>query len=90
MARMGMDVDQVEKAGHDLQNRSADIDALINTIEGLVSNLPSIWDGKDAQMFVTQWWPEHKAHLVKVSGSIAGLGRSALANASEQRNVSGH
>lgn len=89
MARMGMDVDQITAAGNALKQRAADIDTLVTKIDGIVRSMPGIWDGPDAQQFVNEWWPEHKKTLVAASSHVAGLGQSALNNASEQREVSG-
>lgn len=89
MARMGMDVEAVERTGRDLKQRATDIGGLLSQIDRLVTNLSSVWDGQDAQQFVSQWWPEHKRSLQTVQQSIDGLGQSALNNASEQRQVSG-
>lgn len=88
MARMGMDVEAVEKTGRDLKTKATNIQTLIGEIEGLVTGLSSVWDGKDAQQFVNEWWPQHKKNLSSVKESIEGLGQSALNNASEQREVS--
>lgn len=88
MARMGMDVEAVEKTGRDLKTKATNIQTLIGEIEGLVTGLSSVWDGKDAQQFVNEWWPQHKKNLSAVKESIEGLGQSALNNASEQREVS--
>lgn len=88
MARMGMDVDAVETAGRNLKSQAGELQAKLAQIDGLVRNLPSIWDGKDASEFVNSWWPEHKRSLTKVISHIDGLGQAALNNASEQRDVS--
>ncbi|WP_155943224.1 hypothetical protein [Mycobacterium sp. 141] len=90
MARMGMDVDQVEAAGRQLKTQAGKIDALIKEINGVVTGLTSIWDGPDAKTFVNDWWPKHRQALVAAQHEIEGLGQSALNNASDQRNVSGH
>ena len=89
MARMGMDVDQVESAGRSLKAAAGEIDGAIGRIDGIVKKLLGTWDGQDAQQFVNEWWPEHKGTLVAVKSSVEGLGQSALNNASEQRDVSG-
>ncbi len=89
MARMGMDADQVASAGKALKERAAEIDALVGKLEGIVRSIPGVWEGPDAQQFVNEWWPEHKKTLVAASSHVAGLGQSALNNASEQREVSG-
>ena len=88
MTRLGMDVDQVESTGKELKARSQEIDALVTKVDGIVRKLPGVWDGPDSQQFVNEWWPEHRKTLVHVSTSVAGLGQSAMNNASEQREAS--
>jgi uncharacterized protein YukE len=89
MAQMGMDVDAVEAAGRDLQAKAQSIDTIVSNLDKTVGSLNGSWDGNDAQTFVNEWWPEHKKALTAASSSIAGLGQSALNNASEQRQASG-
>lgn len=89
MARAGMEVDQVAAAGKALKDRAAEIDSLVAKLDGIVRTMPSVWDGPDSQQFVNDWWPEHKRTLVAASSHVAGLGQSALNNASEQREASG-
>ena len=90
MARMGMDVDVVEKTSKELKSKADQIKSLITSIDSSVKNLSSVWDGKDAQTFVNDWWPKHKKNLTSVADDIHGLGSSAWNNAQEQRKVSGH
>lgn len=89
MARMGMDVESVERTGRDLKSKAANLQSLVGEIDGLVRGLPGIWDGRDAEQFVNEWWPQHKKNLLAVKESVEGLGQSALNNAAEQREVSG-
>ncbi len=88
MARMGMDVDAVENTGRQLKTQASNIGNLVSQIDKVVQSLTSVWDGKDAQTFVHDWWPQHKKALLAAQQQIDGLGQSALNNASEQRNVS--
>lgn len=90
MARLGMEVDVVERAGGQLKAKAQDLQGLIGNIEAIVSELRSNWDGQDAQVFVNDWWPKHKGALQSAAQQIEGLGQSALANASAQRDISGH
>lgn len=90
MARMGMDVDAVEQIGKALQSQANALGDLIRQMDGSVNHLPSIWEGKDANDFVQVWWPQHRKALQAAQQQVHGLGQSALNNASEQRNVSGH
>lgn len=89
MVRMGMDVDAVEKASIDLKSRAERLEATISAIDGIVNALPAIWKGKDSNDFVQNWWTGHRAKLVAVKDSVAGLGQSAWNNAQEQRQASG-
>ena len=89
MARIGMDVDQVEAAGRALKTQASALEGTLRSLDTLVRTLPGVWEGQDSQMFVHQWWPEHRAKLVAAISSVDGLGQSALNNASEQRQASG-
>jgi surface antigen/uncharacterized protein YukE len=89
MAQLGMDVDAVEAAGRQLQAKAQSLDAVVANLDKTVASLNGVWDGKDAQTFINEWWPEHKKALSAASASVAGLGQSALNNASEQRQASG-
>ena len=89
MARLGMDADQVAAAGRALKERAGEIDALVARIDGIVRGLPGVWDGPRSQQFVQEWWPAQKKSLVTASSHVAGLGQSAMNNATEQREVSG-
>ena len=88
MARMGLDVDNVEQAGRQLKTHAAGIGDLVVQLDRVVSSLSSVWDGQDAQQFVHNWWPQHKKALAAAQTSVDGLGQSALNNAAEQRDVS--
>lgn len=88
MAFEGMDVDQVTTIGNQLKAQGDAIDHTINTINGLVSQLPSIWHGKDASEFESWWTTQHRPALTQASQAVHGLGQSALNNASAQAGVS--
>jgi uncharacterized protein YukE len=90
MTRMGMDVEAVEGVSKQLKAQAGQIGTLVGSIDRIVSGLHGVWDGPDANTFVTQWWPEHKKQLLAAQTQIDGLGQSAWNNAQEQRNVSNH
>ena len=90
MARLGMEVDVVEGLGRQLKSQAQQIQSVISQIENLVNQAVSSWDGKDSQVFHQWWTGEHKPNLTKLQHAIDGLGTSAINNASEQRQVSGH
>ena len=89
MAFVGMDVDAVEGVGHSLQSQAQQLEQLLSRIDSLVNRLPGVWEGRDATVFVSEWWPRHKAELRAAGEAVHGLGDSALANARDQRSASG-
>lgn len=88
MARMGMDVDQVERASRDLKSQAEEIRTLMSRINTVVNGLTSVWDGKDANEFVNNLWPQHKKNLSVVATSIDTLATTAAKNAARQRSTS--
>lgn len=88
MARMGMDVEAVERTGRDLKNKATSLQSLTSEIENLVRGLTSVWDGRDAEQFVNELWPQHKKNLGAIKENIDQLGQAAMQNATEQREIS--
>jgi hypothetical protein len=84
----GMNVDEVNQLGHQLQTQAGNIRDMVGQLEGVISG--TTWMGPDADQFKGQWWPEHKQHLLAVAEQLHGFGQSALNNASDQVNASGH
>lgn len=88
MAQMGMDVEAVENIGRQLAQSASSVDQIVAGLDKAVGGLGGVWDGPDAQRFI-QSWPTFRKSLVAAQASVAGLGKSALNNASEQRDASG-
>ena len=88
MAQLGMDVDAVEAAGRELQAKAQTIDSIVAQVNRSVASLETVWDGRDAQAFNASW-PAIQKSVAAASQAVAGLGQSALNNASEQRQASG-
>lgn len=86
----GMNVDRVEQIGRDLKTQAGQIGQIISKVNSLVSQSQSEWKGKDAADFANWWNNQHRPALSDLQHKLEGLGTSALNNASEQRNVSGH
>lgn len=84
----GMNPDEVEALGQQLKQMASQISDICGQLNSKVNS--TTWVGPDANMFKGDWWPQHQQHLNKVSQDLDGFGQSALNNASEQRNVSGH
>lgn len=81
-----MNIADVEELGRLLQDRSRDLEALASGIETRIR--ASSWQGVDADRFRNDWWPKHRAKLLTLGQELAGLGQSALNNASAQRAAS--
>jgi surface antigen len=88
MTKMGMDVEAVENVGRQLNQSATSVDQIVGGLDKTVNGLLQIWDGPDAQRLV-QSWPTFRKTLITAKASVAGLGQSALNNASEQRDASG-
>lgn len=83
----GMDVEGVRRLGVQLQKEAESIQGIVTRLNGLVEN--TSWVGPDAVRFKADW-PTHRGHLDRISHDLDGFGRSALGNAREQEQVSGH
>ena len=88
MAQLGMDVEAVESVGRQLKQSATSVDQIVGGLDKTVNGLLQLWEGPDAQRFV-QSWPTFRKSLIAAQASVAGLGQSALNNASEQRDASG-
>lgn len=89
MTFQGMDVPQVQSIGNQLKHQADQINSVISAINGLVSQLPGVWHGKDATEFESWWNTQHRPALQNAAQAVAGLGQSALNNAQDQINASG-
>jgi uncharacterized protein YukE len=82
----GMNVTEVRALGAQLKQAAQEVTSMINALNGKIVN--TSWVGPDASRFKDQWWPEHRAHLQKMSTDLAGFGDSANNNAAEQESTS--
>lgn len=83
----GMNIEEVKALGRKLQAISGQMNDIVSQLNSQVNS--TTWVGPDAQMFKTQWWPEHSGHLRRVSTDLHGFGQSALSNAMAQEQASG-
>ncbi len=90
MAMVGMDVEQVNNVGHQLQGQSDAVSQVISHVEGLIRQAEGVWKGGDADGFRDSWESHYKPAMLQVQHALHGLGQSAINNANEQRNVSSH
>lgn len=86
--QLGMDPDQIERIGRDLQAASADLERIGVRLGGAVERTTGRWTGPDALMFQDRWREEQRARLNALVADIGGLGQTALTNADAQRRVS--
>jgi hypothetical protein len=84
----GMNVDEVQALGRDLQNISLNVQQIVTRLDSLVAQ--TTWVGPDATEFKGLWWAAHKKNLMSISVELSGFGQSALNNASDQINTSSH
>ncbi len=90
MARMGMDVDEVERVATGLHNQANALGTAITTINGLIHQAVQVWEGPDSKQFLDWWNSQHQPALNRAKEAIEGLSTSARNNAKAQREVSGH
>jgi hypothetical protein len=84
----GMNIDEVRNLGQQLKTQAQHVQQLVHQLESAVNG--TSWMGPDATTFKTQWWPQHRQHLLQAAEGLDGFGQSALNNASEQESVSSH
>jgi WXG100 family type VII secretion target len=90
MAMIGMDVEQVQNLAGQLHGQAEAIQSVINSVDRIVAQLESAWQGQDARQFADWWNSQHKPALHNAMVAVDGLHTSALNNANEQSQVSSH
>ena len=89
MSRLGMDADAVEAAGRELGGLATQVQRTVQDIDRLVTSLPAVWLGPSVTRYVHQWEGGMRWQTLGAADSVARLGKTALANAAAQRQVSG-
>ncbi|WP_208029071.1 alpha/beta fold hydrolase [Rhabdothermincola sediminis] len=84
---LGMNPDEVEELGRQLQSHAERLRSLVSQITGNV--MSTGWVGPDATRFTHEWWPATRAQIIACAEDLHGFGQSALNNATEQRRASG-
>ena len=85
----GMNVEQGSTIGRQLKDRSADVSNLMNRVDALVNEAANNWHGQDANNFRNEWATNYRRAMQQLATELAQLGQKAVANAEEQRQVSG-
>ena len=89
MARLGMDVDVVQKVARDLARRADDLHFVITTVDRLTESGGSVWHGSDGDAFHAAWRGVHRPALLASLGGVRELGATLTKNVEEQRGASG-
>ena len=89
MSRLGMDADAVEAAGRELGGLATQVQRTVQDIDRLVTSLPAVWLGPSVTRYVHQWEGGMRWQTLGAADSVGRLGKTALANAAAQRQVSG-
>jgi WXG100 family type VII secretion target len=86
----GMNPDVVEAQGRILGGLSEEVTALMNKIEGEVSQLADAWHGDDSKKFATEWGGTHKPVFTTAAALLQTMSDTSQRNASQQRTTSSH
>jgi len=89
MARLGMDVDVVQRVARDLVRRADDLHMVITTVDRLTESGGSVWHGSDGDAFHAAWRGAHRPALLASLGGVRELGATLNKNVEEQRGASG-
>lgn len=88
MARLGMDVDEVERVAGTLHQQSTQLTTAMNQIGQAVQQAVHAWEGQDSRHFHEEWNGNYRPALQKIAQAIEELSRKARQNAQAQRDVS--
>lgn len=84
----GMNPDVVEAQARILSGLSEELTALMNKIEGEVTQLADAWRGDDSRKFSSEWAGTHKPVFSTASALLANMGDTSQRSASQQRATS--
>jgi WXG100 family type VII secretion target len=84
----GMNPDVVEAQGRILGGLSEEVTALMNKIEGEVTQLADAWHGDDSKKFATEWAGTHKPVFTTAATLLQTMSETSARNASQQRSTS--
>jgi uncharacterized protein YukE len=82
----GMNADEVESLANVLKSSADELGRMAGSLDAAVRR--PAWSGPSATRFRSQWWPQHRAAIRKLSDDLRGFGDSALHNLAEQRRAS--
>jgi WXG100 family type VII secretion target len=84
----GMNPDVVEAQARILGGLSEEVIALMNKVEGEVTQLADAWHGDDSRKFAADWAGTHKPVLTSAASLLANMSETSQRNAGQQRATS--
>jgi WXG100 family type VII secretion target len=84
----GMNPDVVEAQARILGGLSEEVIALMNKVEGEVTQLADAWHGADSRKFAADWAGTHKPVLTTAASLLANMSETSQRNAGQQRATS--
>lgn len=87
MARLGMDVDEVERLGRELRSHAERLGATKDSIARVLAGSRGLWQGRDADDF-ERVGRQTERELTRLVADVRAFGDEALRQAREQRDVS--
>lgn len=84
----GMDPDEVEAIGRQINSEAHALQGLIRQLDGIVQTMHASWQGDDSNRFNQTYTSQYRAQMNQAVQHLEQLSNAALRNASEQRGVS--
>jgi len=85
MALVGMDTDLATTQAQQLATQGVDaISTLISTLDSLVGQINSNWQGNDANNFHNEWTSNHRTQLHNIFNSLSDFHTTFTRNIHEQ------
>jgi uncharacterized protein YukE len=88
MAFEGMDPDQVDSLGRQLQGQQTALQGIITTLDHLASSMATNWVGADSSRFQQTWTGQYRTQLNQAASQLGTLAHQAISNAGQQRQTS--
>lgn len=80
----GMDIETVRRLAQNMQQLSQNVSTVATTVDGLLSQLASLWQGEDAHRVGGEWSGNYRPALLRAGAEIADLATSLERNATDQ------
>lgn len=88
MAWKGMNVEQVEKEGRDLDRIAAELKKIQTALDKEVREIDANWNGDDSKKFVKEWDGDHKNKIEAAIKLLEDMADKVSRNAKGQKTES--